>query len=616
MTIASPSALMDQGVDEEARAHTAGDEVSGFAAQADNDRSDPLEQIDRLLQLHTDLEVTRRRARSSVLPGFGGVWSTLRNVGYASLLYGLRLRGQFPSRLIASPNDIWPGNPSVGGLIATGIFRHQGYETSGDVPDFTDPDLPLPLKRWLHSFIWLRDLASLNDPRRARAIAEPALKEWLSHYSRWDKVAWAPEVTGQRLISLINHAPLVLATQDLVYRSTVLNAMAQQGRHLARTLDLAPAGYARILASTGLAFSSLLLPGAEGRVKPAIKHLEAELSAMLLSDGMVESRNPEELMDVLRALITLRDGYRAARKTPPTMLQVNIDRAASALKGLSLPGGAVAAYNGARHGLGFSCARLLDMAESAAAPLLNGRASGYQRLEAGSSVVLLDAGVPPAGAISTRAHAGLLALTVSVGGHPLIINCGAEDPINGPGGLPVGALRATAAHSAIVINDTNAAQIRPNGTVGKAPSSARYGRDNRAGGEALLASSPCYARRYGLALRRGLWLRSDGDMLLGRDEITSVNGKAPGKRKALQADIRFHIHPDVTVTLTGGGAGALLRMPDKSWWTLRCRDAAISLEPSVYVAAGQERPKPTQQLVLTAAVDVPVTTLRWSLTRG
>ncbi|MEO0413165.1 MAG: heparinase II/III family protein [Pseudomonadota bacterium] len=577
--------------------------------------ADPLSQIDRLLNISTDLHIIRSNTRSPGLPALEPVWRVLRQLGYASLLYGLRLKGQFPARLIASPSDIWPGDPEVGALIAQGIFRHEGMETSGDIPDFTDPDLPLALKRWLHSFVWLRDLASLNDPRRTRAIAEPALKEWLSHYSRWDKVAWAPDVTGQRLISLINHAPLVLASQDLVYRSQVLNAMAQQGRHLARTLGMAQPGLPRIIASTGLAFSSLLLPGGDTRVKPALKTLETELSAMLLSDGMAESRNPEDCMTVLRALITLRDSYRAARKTPPTFLHVFIDKVASALKGVRLPGAGVAAFNGACHGQGLAFDTLVDMAESDAASLLNGRAGGYQRIEAGSSVAILDAGLPARGALSYRAHAGLLALSFASGNQPIFINCGSgATPCAAD--LPEGALRATAAHSAIVINDTNAAQIKASGVIGKAPKTLDFGRDVRAGGEAVLASSACYGRRYGLALSRGLWLRGDGAMLLGRDEMTAISGKAPGERKELHADIRFHIHPNVTVTLTGGGAGALLTLPDKSWWTMRCQGALLTLEPSVYVAAGETRPLPTQQLVLSAAVVDVQTQVYWSLTRG
>ncbi|MEM7569511.1 MAG: heparinase II/III family protein [Pseudomonadota bacterium] len=575
--------------------------------------ADPLAQIDELLKISTDMRTARAKTRRMGVPGVSQAWKAVRELGYASLLYGLRLKGQFPARLLASPSDIWPGDPATGALIADGIFRHGNQETSGDIPDFTDPDLPLALKRWLHSFIWLRDLASLGDPKRGRAIAEPALKEWLLHYSRWDRVAWAPDVTGQRLISLINHAPLVLATQDLVYRSTVLNAMAQQGRHLARTMGLAAPGLPRIIAATGLAFSSLLLPGGQSRVKPALKALEKELGDVLLSDGMAESRNPEDVMDILRALITLRDGFRAARQTPPTFLHVAIDKAAAALKGIRIEGAGIAAFNGARHGV--KSASLLDMAESDAAPLQNGRYSGYQRIEAGSSVVVFDAGLPPQGKLSTKAHAGLLALTFSAGSQPIFISCGAPDTPCASD-LPAQALRATAAHSAIVINDTNSAQLKNNGLIGAAPDHVAYGRDARAGGEALLAEAPCYAKRYGLSLSRGLWLRGDGNLMLGRDIITTVNGKAPNQRKSLTADIRFHIHPAVTVTLTGGDAGALLTLPDKSWWTLRCQGAPVTLEPSVYVAMGQERPLPTQQLVLSAPLEEAATTIRWSLSRG
>ncbi|MEM9877770.1 MAG: hypothetical protein AAF862_00665, partial [Pseudomonadota bacterium] len=327
-----------------------------------------------------DIIAIRSRPRRGHLPVLGAIWSGARQLGYASIFYGLRLRGQFPSRLLASPSDIWPGDPDVAKLLASGVFRYHGAEVRGDIPDLTDPDIPGPLKRWLHSFMWLRDLAMLDDVRKARAIAKPALEHWLAHYSRWDRLAWAPATTGLRLMMLINHAPLVLATKDLVYRSKVLNSLAHQGRHLARTLDLAAPGLPRLQAATGLVFSSILLPSGEARIKPGLDALERELAAILLPDGIPECRNPDTLAHILQLLISLRDGYRAARKTPPTFLQIHIDSAAAALRGLHLKGHGIACFNGACHGQERRIQHCLDMSESKAAAQFSARHGGYQRL--------------------------------------------------------------------------------------------------------------------------------------------------------------------------------------------------------------------------------------------
>ena len=50
--------------------------------------------------------------------------------------------------------------------------------------------------------------------------------------------------------------------------------------------------------------------------------------------------------------------------------------------------------------------------------------SGYQRIEAGQSVVLMDTGSPPALTLSAEAHAGCLSFELSAHAQRLVVNCG------------------------------------------------------------------------------------------------------------------------------------------------------------------------------------------------
>ena len=57
-------------------------------------------------------------------------------------------------------------------------------------------------------------------------------------------------------------------------------------------------------------------------------------------------------------------------------------------------------------------------------PISFAQKSGYQRLDAGDSCVLVDVGDAPRGAHSIAAHAAPLAFEMSHGGDRLIVNCG------------------------------------------------------------------------------------------------------------------------------------------------------------------------------------------------
>ncbi|MEJ1979167.1 MAG: heparinase II/III-family protein [Acetobacteraceae bacterium] len=69
---------------------------------------------------------------------------------------------------------------------------------------------------------------------------------------------------------------------------------------------------------------------------------------------------------------------------------------------------------------------------------------GFQRLQAGRTVLLVDCGRPPPPGVDRLSHAGTLSMELSIGRERLIVNCGAAPASGAPWR---DASRATAAHS-------------------------------------------------------------------------------------------------------------------------------------------------------------------------
>src|SRR5690606_33474660 len=90
--------------------------------------------------------------------------------------------------------------------------------------------------------------------------------------------------------------------------------------------------------------------------------------------------------------------------------------------------------------------------------------SGYQRIEAAGTILVVDAGRPPPTAFSTGAHAGCLSFEMSVGRQRLIINCG----VPRPGAASLRRLaRTTAAHSTATLNDRSSCRFLNRGVLGE-----------------------------------------------------------------------------------------------------------------------------------------------------
>ena len=133
-------------------------------------------------------------------------------------------------------------------------------------------------------------------------------------------------------------------------------------------------------------------------------------------------------------------------------------------------------------------------------------------------------------------------------------------------------LRATAAHSTLTVDDVHSSELVPGGGLGRRRAvNVRAGRREDAGHMLVEASHDGYRDFNGLIHHRRLYLAADGDDFRGEDRLTGPGGHAFAAR--------FHLHPDVQVSLIQGGEAALLRPAG----------GALAIEESVYFGAASRR---------------------------
>ncbi len=225
---------------------------------------------------------------------------------------------------------------------------------------------------------------------------------------------------------------------------------------------------------------------------------------------------------------------------------------------------------------------------------------GFHRLQAGRSVLVLDCGAPPPPGIDRQAHAGTLSMELSVGRERLIVNCGGMPAAEGPWR---DAARATAAHSTLVIADTNSSELKPRG-LGRRPEVVDVQRQEANGAHRLEATHDGYRRANGAVHRRCIYMAESGEDVRGEDAV-----EAP---EPLPYVVRFHLHPLVAPTLQPDGETVVLRLASGATWRFRAVGAAVSLEESVYLGAPQ--PRGSQQIVLTGSQDGP-RLVKWAINK-
>jgi uncharacterized heparinase superfamily protein len=397
---------------------------------------------------------------------------------------------------------------------------------------------------------------------------------------------------------ILAHGRLVLANSEVLWRSKLFVSLRQQTAQLGRIAKEAPAGLPRLESAAVHVLARACLEDSPRRIETALAALEPEIARQILPDGGHISRSPESLLFAYRQVVMTTDALTAAGVDIPTWLRSAHDRAAPMLRFFRHADGALAVFNGGGEASARMVEALLARDEVRGQPFLHAPHSGYQRLAAARSLVILDCGPPPPPALSAEAHAGCLAFELGANGHRLVVNCGAE---KNDGARWDGALRTTAAHSTITIADTSMVPVLAPGLARDLlgprllASEARVAseREETPHGWRVRAAHDYYVPEFGIVHERMLTLSPRGNRLTGSDQL--VRQASRRKRASVPFAIRFHIHPDVRVSPSLSG-DILLKLPNGEGWRFR-HSGSVAIEESVY--AGHSGVRRAEQLVLT-----------------
>jgi len=522
---------------------------------------------------------------------------------FSTRVYDLTLGKGAPSALVGHVRDAWPGAADKANILFQGRYEFAGESRAA----LNEPPWALEGSEYwraeLHGFSWLRHFAAAGG-EAARRGGRELIRTWIEGNENWHELTWRGDVMGQRLTAWAAHATFLLEGAEPTFRKKFLAAFARQSKHLGRAIKTSPEGRARIATILGMVTSAIALSGGGTGLERALEHLRRELAQQILPDGGHVSRSPSQHFAVLADLISIREALNSGGHVPPGELTGAINRLTVSARFFRHGDGALALFNSSNetptNAQGLDIDTILAVATTRDKIPASLPQTGYERLTAGGTLLLVDVGGPPPPLFCAEAHAAPTAFEMSIGRERLVVNCGAH---RNPQWRMAG--RSTAAHSTLTLADTNAIELEEPGGVGKRRCEVTSSRMEDSGSTWLEAAHNGYAP-YGIVCGRRYFLSANGG-LKGED---TLSWQGPKKRPGHPFAVRFHLHPDVQASVVRDGDAVLLRTGKGKGLTFHAGGAALSLEESVYMGHGDIRR--SEQIVLSGTLGADGTIVKWA----
>lgn len=521
-------------------------------------------------------------------------------------IYDWVLSDKQPQKFIVELGDVWPGDSGRGRWLCNEVLDCKGSLLKAE-NGFWDQKIDYKAQyNHLHGFGWLRDLKALGGDV-ARGQARKQIDRWIHKYYRWNAIAWHKNVLGVRLSNWIKLYSFFGASADDHFQSLFFQSVSKQYKHLCNILPETYESVADLQLICALIYGGLSMKGQETKLEKGLELLDKALAVLVLEDGGFVTRSPADLVEAVQCILDLKTALKEAGYPVTPVIEQTLDRAIPALRFFRYEDRKLCVFNNAQEGEEDILALIFKRAGVRGKTWKSLPFSGYERIEHGKTLLMMDTGLPSRSAETLPLHAGPLAFELCYGKDRVLTNCGTH-PVHPDW---IYALRSTPAHNTLTVDHRNAYEIKDNGHIGRANTISQSERKDLDGASLITASHDGYFTVNGLVHQRRIYVSPDGHDIRGEDTLERRVFSGRPHHYA----IRFHLHPTVKVSMVSGGSEALLKTKSGTGWRFFASGSYnVRLEDSIYLGKGAE-PRKTKQIVLEGETTAPMTTVKWAIQR-
>jgi len=198
--------------------------------------------------------------------------------------------------------------------------------------------------------------------------------------------------------------------------------------------------------------------------------------------------------------------------------------------------------------------------------------------------------------------AGSLAIEISAYGEKIFTNCGGSEA----GGKNPAYLKYSAAHSTIILDNTNISEIKDIGFNKDFVKKVNFETKDEKNLLYFSGTHNGYLTNYKKICKRTLYISKKRELVRGEDTIISTQSII----KKNVYHIRFHLMPEISITITENKKNVIIKTKKNNIWMFRSNKEML-IEKSIFVR--NDIANETKQIVISGITSALNTKVEWSL---
>ena len=321
-------------------------------------------------------------------------------------------------------------------------------------------------------------------------------------------------------------------------------------------------------------------------------------------NGFHKSYNPLEHAMFINNLYEIKSILLFFTKSDSKDLNFHILNMTSLLINLIHKDGSIALFNGSNNYKINEINNIIKLSKDIKIKEVSSVENGLAIYASKNKKVYLEVVKPTSSSIYQKIHAGTLSFEFSFLNEKIITNCGSIDTqLNSKSQY----LKFSAAHSTIILNNTNVFNLSQKNYIKELPKTILHEAKNNIDHIIWTSSHDGYLKRYNKIIKREIYIYKDMDKISGKDII--LNTKINSKKDIYT--IRFHLMPKTISAISNNKKTVFIKTKKNQSWIFKS-ESRLSIENSIYIN-NENKIEQSKQIVINGIIKDKNITEEWTL---